>query len=100
MSGTETVTKPKINTNLKKPGLFKVIYVNDDTTTMEFVVESLVVVFNHTREEAHDLTLEIHSEGSAVVAVLPFEMAEQKGLEATIMARNNGYPLSIKIEAE
>ncbi len=44
--------------------------------------------------------MEIHQQGSSIVAVLPFELAEQKGLEVTTMARNQGYPLQIRIEAD
>jgi ATP-dependent Clp protease adaptor protein ClpS len=71
---------------------------NDDQTSMEFVVESLKVVFNYTEEDAMNITLKIHEEGSAVVATLPYEMAEQKGIEVTLLARNNGYPLNVKLE--
>jgi ATP-dependent Clp protease adaptor protein ClpS len=77
-----------------------VIYVNDDKTTMEFVVESLMTVFGHTQEISEAITMEIHTEGSSVVAVLPFELAEQKGLEVTTMARNQGYPLIVKLEED
>ena len=46
------------------------------------------------------ITEDIHSGGSAVVAVLPYEIAEQKGIEVTVEARNQGYPLQVKIESE
>jgi ATP-dependent Clp protease adaptor protein ClpS len=97
---TKTITKPKVNRKLKVPSLFKVIYVNDDATTMEFVVESLMVIFGHSREKSEQITMEIHSEGSSVAALLPFELAEQKGLEVTTLARTQGYPLQIKLESE
>ncbi len=97
---SKTATKAKVRESLKEPGLFKVIYVNDDATTMEFVVESLMTVFGHTQEISEQITMEIHTEGSAVVAVLPFELAEQKGLEVTTMARNQGYPLQIQLEED
>jgi ATP-dependent Clp protease adapter protein ClpS len=44
--------------------------------------------------------MKVHQEGSAVVATLPFEMAEQKGIEVTMLARNNGFPLQVKLEPE
>ena len=46
------------------------------------------------------LTLDIHNAGSAVVAVLPYEIAEQKGIEVTVSARSRGYPLQVKVEAD
>lgn len=100
MANIEPAIKEKIQpkTGLTPPSLFNVIYINDETTTMEFVIASLVEVFNHSEEEAATLCTKIHEDGMAVVAVLPYEMAEQKGVEATVMARNNGFPLLIRLE--
>jgi ATP-dependent Clp protease adapter protein ClpS len=44
--------------------------------------------------------MQIHEEGSGVVGVYPFEIAEQKGIEATVLARNHGFPLQIKLEID
>jgi len=88
--------KPKLD--LAPPPLYNVIYMNDETTTMEFVVMSLIEIFNHSEENSHLLCTKIHTDGSAVVAVLPYELAEQKGVEATVLARNNGFPLLIRLE--
>lgn len=98
----KAVTKVKIapNFDIKEPNQYKIIYINDDVTTMEFVVETLVSVFEYGRETATELTMKVHDDGSAVVAVLPYEMAEQKGVEVTVMARNAGFPLTIKLEAD
>jgi ATP-dependent Clp protease adaptor protein ClpS len=100
MSKTDTQVKIKPNLKLKEPSLFRVIYLNDDVTTMEFVVGSLVGYFNHTPAGAIELTHRIHSDGSAVVAVMPHELAEQKGIEVTLDAAEQGYPLKIKIDPE
>jgi len=96
----DTATKTKSLVQVKEPPKYKVIYLNDDTTSMEFVVESLVVVFRLSRTEAENITMKIHTEGSAVVAVLPYELAEQKGIEVSIMAKRNGFPLVVKLEAD
>jgi ATP-dependent Clp protease adaptor protein ClpS len=85
---------------VKEPPMFKVLYLNDNVTTMEFVIESLMVVFNHSADTASEITKKIHDEGSAAVAVLPYEMAEQKGVEVTQLARTNGFPLVIKLEPD
>lgn len=100
--GTKAVTKtrPIPNLDLKEPPMYKVIYINDNVTTMEFVVETLVTIFNHSPETAEAVTLKIHEEGAGTAAVLPYEMAEQKGVEVTQLARNNGFPLQIKLEPE
>jgi len=100
MSNADTKTKIKPNLKLKEPPLYKIIYVNDDHTSMEFVIDSLVQYFNYNNDTAKTITLDIHDKGSAVVAVLPYEIAEQKGIEITLEARARGYPLQIKVEAE
>lgn len=97
---TKTSTATRTDLELREPSMFRVIYINDDTTSVEFVVDSLVKYFHYTSATAEKLTLDIHDSGSAVVAVLPYELAEQKGLEITIEARQAGFPLQIKIEPD
>ena len=97
---TDSIVKTSTRTDVKEPGLFRVIYMNDEVTTMEFVIETMIVIFHLEREEAEHLTTKIHEEGSAVVAVLPYEIAEQKGVEITLNARSQNYPLQIKLEPE
>lgn len=80
--------------------MFKVVYLNDNTTSMDFVIDSLMEHFEYNKETAHQITLDIHESGSACVAVLPYEIAEQKGIEITIDARSQNYPLQIKLEPE
>jgi len=100
MSQAGTISKTKVDHSIKEPPMFKIIYLNDNQTTMEFVIETLVEFFNYTNETALLITHDIHAAGSAVVAVLPYEIAEQKGIEITVHARNNSYPLQIKLEPE
>ena len=95
---TSTVEKIAIRNDLQPPGLFKVIFVNDNVTTIEFVVAVLIEIFGYTDQSALGITETIHTEGSAVVAVLPYELAEQKALEVTLMARSNNFPLAVKVE--
>ena len=100
MAQTETRTRIKPSEAIKEPPMFRVIYLNDNQTTMEFVVESLVEFFDYTPETAEQITVDIHETGSACVAVLPYEIAEQKGTEVTICARAQSMPLQIKLEPE
>jgi ATP-dependent Clp protease adaptor protein ClpS len=100
MSKTEIKTTIRPNLSLAEPPLFKIIYLNDEVTSMEFVVSSLIEYFNYTDDTAAHITESIHSNGSAVVAVLPYEIAEQKGIEVTVSARSQGYPLQVKVESE
>jgi len=98
--GTKVVakTKPTPNFDLKEPLQYKVIYINDEVTTMEFVIMSLITVFNHSPEMAQSLCDEVHEKGAGTAAIMPYEMAEQKGVEVTQLARNAGFPLQIKLE--
>jgi ATP-dependent Clp protease adaptor protein ClpS len=89
---------PKLN--ISEPPSFRVIYINDETTTQEFVVETLKLIFHYDQGGAEAITAKVHAEGSAVVAVLPHEIAEQKGFEVTVLARNNGFPLQVKLEPD
>ena len=90
----------KITVSLQPPQLWKVIFLNDDSTPMEFVIELLTTIFKHSSDIARTLTLEVHNEGSAVVGTYSHEIAEQKGLEATQTARTNGFPLKVTLEQD
>lgn len=98
MADTNTISKSKVE--LREPPLFKIIYLNDNKTSVDFVVESLIQHFEYTAETAMTITQDIHNSGSAVVAILPYEIAEQKGIEITLDARSNDYPLQIKLEPD
>lgn len=90
----------KVVVSLQPPKLWKVVFLNDDHTPMEFVIELLMSIFRHDVEGAKNLTLEIHESGSAVAGVYPFEVAEQRSVEATNLSRSNGFPLRIQVEEE
>jgi ATP-dependent Clp protease adaptor protein ClpS len=97
---TETVVKEKISVQISPPSFYKVIFLNDDATPMEHVIELLVNIFGHDQLSATDVTLEIHNTGSGVAGIYAFEIAEQKALEATEKSRANNYPLRIRVERE
>lgn len=100
MAQSDTHVKIKPQVDVKEPPMFKVIYLNDNSTTMEFVIQTLVDYFDYTAETAEQITVDIHNAGSACVAVLPYEIAEQKGVEVTMTARANHFPLTIKLEPD
>ena len=102
MSQTDTSTSTRTRTRIDvtEPAMFRVIYINDDKTSMEFVITTLVEHFDYTPVTAERITINIHEAGSAVVAVLPYEVAEQKGVEITVEARSQNYPLQIKLEPD
>ena len=100
MANIDTITKIQTNQGLTEPPMYKVIYINDNQTSMEFVIDSLMDFFNYSADTAMTITQDIHEQGSATVAVLPFEIAEQKGIEVTVCARAQKYPLQIKLEPD
>ena len=97
---TEVKIDEKIAVSIQPPKLWKVVFLNDDHTPMEFVIDLLTSVFKHNENTAKDLTLEIHNTGIAVAGVYTHEIAETKGIESTHLARNNGFPLQITLEQE
>lgn len=99
-NSAEPTATIKPNLHLQEPPLFKIIYMNDEVTTVDFVVDTLIEYFNYNAGTATEITYDIHEKGSAVVAVLPYEIAEQKGIEVTLEARAQGFPLQVKVEAE
>jgi ATP-dependent Clp protease adaptor protein ClpS len=90
--------KNKIDVQL--PKMWKVVFLNDDVTPMELVIDILVGIFKHNEESAKKITLDIHNEGSAVAGVYPFEIAEHLAVESTHIAKRNGSPLKIQVEQE
>ena len=90
----------KIKQKIEEPHRWKVIFLNDDHTPMEFVISVLTEIFKHSQETAKAVTMQIHTEGSGIAGVYSFEIAEVKAVEATNLARGNGFPLQIKMEEE
>ena len=85
--------KIKTQAKIKKPEFYEVILLNDDFTTMEFVVKVLQLFFNMTKATANKIMLKIHNDGSAVCGVYPYEVAETKVMEVINFAKQNLYPL-------
>lgn len=96
----EAKTEERVTVALEPPKMWKVIFLNDDKTPMEFVIELLTSIFKHSESSARQVTLEVHNTGSGVAGVYSHEIAEQKGIEATMSARENNFPLQIQIERE
>ena len=83
-----------------EPPMYKVMLLNDDYTTMEFVVEVLVYVFQKSSEEAMRIMLNVHRVGIGVCGLYPYEVAETKVNTVEILARENGFPLKCVMERD
>ena len=86
--------------DLREPRRFKVWLINDDFTTMQFVVELLRTVFHKTEQEAEALMLTVHNKGRAVVGIYSYDTAKTKTQIATNMAMEQGFPLRLTYEPE
>jgi ATP-dependent Clp protease adaptor protein ClpS len=96
----EVKTTKKKSEKIEPPNRYKVVVCNDDVTPVEFVVSMLIMIFKHNEKSALELTLLVHKSGSAVAGTFSYEVAEQKSIDATNLARASGYPLIIKVEPE
>ena len=96
----DTQVVEDIKTELNTPKKYKVIFINDDITAMEFVLYLLESVFHKARDNAIKIMMDVHTKGSAIVGVYVFEIAESKVCESIEMARLHGYPLMVTSEVE
>lgn len=83
---------------IKPPRMYRVIFLNDDFTPIEFVVNLIVHVFRKSYEEASRLTLEVHNKGSAIVGVYTREIAETKTTLASAIVIEHQHPLQVVME--
>ena len=93
-------TTTDIEEETTEPPEYKVLLHNDDFTTKAFVVELLMTVFNRSLEEATRLMWQVHRNGIGVCGIYPLEVAETKIIQATALARDNGFPLKLTLEEE
>lgn len=96
--GTGLLTEKKIK--LEKPRMYKVLLHNDDYTTMEFVVEILMNIFNKSKGDAFSIMMAVHQQGIGVAGVYTYEIAEAKVQKATDMAQSQQFPLLCTMEEE
>jgi ATP-dependent Clp protease adaptor protein ClpS len=96
--GTGDAVKERVHTQKKEPQLFKVLLLNDDYTTMEFVVHVLEAVFQKSPAEAYQIMMHVHVNGRGIAGVYPWEVAETKAETTISLARESGYPLQAVTE--
>src|SRR5213596_2930320 len=89
--GVVTQSRPKPKT--KQPPVYKVLFHNDDYTTMEFVVWVLQTIFHHDETSATRIMLHVHKNGVGVAGVYPYEIAETRAARVEALARTHEYPL-------
>lgn len=97
-TGGEVLERTRHET--KRPELFKVLLLNDDYTTMEFVVDVLESIFNKQPAEAFRIMMQVHTQGRGLCGVYPHEIAETKVQSVITTARDHGFPLKAAMEPE
>ncbi len=95
---TDGAVKERIKTENKEPTLYKVILLNDDYTTMEFVLQVLEGIFQKSPAEAYRIMMQVHLNGSGIAGVYPWEVAETKVETLAALAREAQFPLRAAIE--
>ena len=91
-------TVSKTNDKVKEPEQFRVILLNDHYTTMEFVVEVLMVIFHKNNEDANKIMMDVHKKGKGIVGVYTWDIAVTKSEQVLAAAKANEYPLMCIVE--
>ncbi|SFU83471.1 ATP-dependent Clp protease adaptor protein ClpS [Clostridium sp. DSM 8431] len=92
------LTIEKTKTRLKEPKKYKVVMYNDDFTPMDFVVYILVNIFRKKHDDATNIMMKVHKEGSAVVGTYSYDIAVTKVEKANFLAKEEGFPFKIKVQ--
>lgn len=93
-------TKILEQTKLAKPQLFKLFLLNDEITTMDFVVDVLMRIFHFDISKATEIMLDIHNNGEGLVGIFTEEIALSKQKQVKIAAQEADFPLQTRIEAQ
>ena len=97
---TEEAVGSKEKSETDEPPMFRVYLLNDDYTTMEFVVFILQQIFNKSHEEAISIMLNVHQKGIGLCGIYTYEIAETKVEAVTVLSKENGFPLQCVIEKD
>lgn len=94
------VTKDNVKDEIKLPKMYRVVLLNDDYTTMDFVVDIIIKVFNKPAVEATKIMLDVHEKGKGIVGVYTYDIAMTKIAKVEEMARRKEFPLKASMEEE
>ena len=91
-----TIIKNKVK--VSRPKHYKVIMYNDDYTSMEFVVNILINIFNKNLESANKIMIEVHKNGKGIAGIYPYDIAITKVSIAMARAEEEGFPFKLIVE--
>lgn len=98
MPGPGEKLKERVETQKKEPKLYNVVLLNDNYTTMEFVMLVLESIFDKSPSEAYRIMMHVHTNGRGLAGVYTWEVAETKAEAVVSTAREYGYPLQAVTE--
>ena len=93
---SETIEQNEV----KEPRRYKVLLLNDDYSSMDFVIKVLMSIFHHSYEKATDIMLSVHEKGLGLCGIYTYEIAETKVSHVRKMAKNEKFPLRAIMEEE
>jgi ATP-dependent Clp protease adaptor protein ClpS len=96
--GPEGVVLTRSDEEVKEPKEYMVLLLNDDYTTMEFVVTVIMTVFHKPLPEATKIMLDVHKKGKGTVGIYSYDIAVTKINQVHLLARQNGFPLKCTME--
>lgn len=96
----DSVIFEEAKSKLKRPPLYRVLLLNDDYTTMDFVVHILQNIFHMSSEKAAQVMRHVHQKGVGVCGVYPREIAESKVEQVLQYAQQNEHPLQCTMEPD
>ena len=94
----ESVIEAPKTAKTKPPAMFRVVLLNDDFTPMDFVIDVLERFFNKNREQATQIMLKVHTEGSGVCGIYPHGIAETKVSQVLAYANEHQHPLQCAMQ--
>jgi ATP-dependent Clp protease adaptor protein ClpS len=95
-----TSLKERQDQRLKEPDMFRVVLLNDDYTTMDFVVWVIREVFHKSPAEANKIMMDVHKKGRGTVGVYTYDIARTKSLQVRQLSREKEFPLECLVEKE
>ena len=95
---SEGAVKERVDQAPREPALYNVILLNDDYTTMEFVMEILEMLFQKSPVEAYRIMMHVHRNGRGLAGVYTYEVAETKAEQVGSLAKDAGFPLRATLE--
>ena len=98
MSQTNDAVKERVQIKKQEPTLYKVVLLNDDYTTMEFVIHVLETIFEKSPAEAYQIMMHVHVNGRGIAGVYTWDVAETKAESVITEARGAGFPLKAVTE--